>query len=346
MYGELFEEMGHDVNYILLDNHNNIKDWGKKWVDRVQRKHHSKYDIAIVQKPPYHNDDYMQFKEIQTAGKKVWHTLFECDRWPDEWEPIIKDFDIITTASNWQMAAAKKTLPDKKIMLTRYPLEPTFSPNNGKGDFNFYSEFSRITERKNLEGLLKAYFLGFNKSDNVKLTIKIPGNPTYLERFYETFEYVKKCFEFKREKFPEIHLCSQYVTDKQMDNLMAKADCYISPSKGEGFEMPLATAAINGIPVLYPKTDLEGCWGEDYAIEDYAYSAAWERAITTEYIMHGFILDTTKCHWLNPHAQDLSKMMWESIPSQPERLKMNVEKSRKVLSKESIKAQWKEVFNL
>ena len=117
--------------------------------------------------------------------------------------------------------------------------------------FVFYT-IGEVHRRKNLTALLKAFHLEFAPDEDVALMIKgsLPGMPAS-----ELDKHIgEMCNQVKENlKLYKNHTCyhseiiiSQYLDEVQMMRMHASGDCYVSPSYGEGWNLPAFDAMAMG----------------------------------------------------------------------------------------------------
>jgi glycosyltransferase involved in cell wall biosynthesis len=107
-----------------------------------------------------------------------------------------------------------------------------------------FLHISSAFPRKGIDILLDAFGQAFDKKDSVRLMLKTFPNPhNEVLEMYASF----------KKKFPnhaEVILMNQDSSIEQVLELYSKADCLVSPSRGEGFGLPMYEALTFGIPVI------------------------------------------------------------------------------------------------
>lgn len=99
--------------------------------------------------------------------------------------------------------------------------------------------------RKNTAKLVEAFLLTFKDNDKVKLVI---NSRTCAESELTKIKAVlEKVSEKERTK---VNHTQKVLTEDEFDTLLRSADCYVSPSKGEGFSIIPREAMIMGIPCI------------------------------------------------------------------------------------------------
>ncbi len=116
--------------------------------------------------------------------------------------------------------------------------------------FKFYSIF-QWTERKNPQGLLKAYFAEFRDDCDVCLLLK-----TYRSNFgfWERREIRRIIAEIQEsmrlKRYPPVLLIDQALSRDDMRALHRLGDCFVLPHRAEGYGMPHLEAMAFGKPVI------------------------------------------------------------------------------------------------
>lgn len=119
--------------------------------------------------------------------------------------------------------------------------------------FYFVGEY---VERKNIESLIMAYYREFKRHEKVVLLIKTGfGNfspmqvKEYIERNLAGLQNRMRLYRYDHH-YPEIIFMTEKLSDEEMANLHATADCFVNPSRGESTCRPLIDAAFNNRKIL------------------------------------------------------------------------------------------------
>lgn len=133
-------------------------------------------------------------------------------------------------------------------------LEPLDIPVlRGKMAFYFIGE---ATRRKNLPGLLRAYFAAFSSRDDVALLIKtsVPGmTPEQGARHIgEMVADMKRVMRLYRNErlYPPVVTITRHLSEDMMDRLHATGHCFVMPSHGESWCIPAMDAMGFGNPIV------------------------------------------------------------------------------------------------
>lgn len=123
----------------------------------------------------------------------------------------------------------------------------------------FYT-ISEISYRKNIMGIIAAYYAEFSIYDNVALVIKGFHNgktPEQSEKeFSNAIEQLKQEIKtgFSIPKPPVLYI-SEYLSEEQLAGLHQSSDCFVSMSRGEAWCLPLVDS------IMYNKRAIVSNWG-------------------------------------------------------------------------------------
>ncbi len=111
--------------------------------------------------------------------------------------------------------------------------------------FKFISVF-QWTERKNPITLLKAYFSEFTQEDDVILILKTYRSnfsATEQNNIKDTINSLKNNMNLKY--YPPIFFIKNQLTKTELMTLYQQSDCFVLPTRAEGFGIPYAEACLN-----------------------------------------------------------------------------------------------------
>ena len=107
-----------------------------------------------------------------------------------------------------------------------------------KSDVFTFLMTGTLTIRKNPGAVITAFMELFKDRKDVKLIMKTQSG---------TLGH----FTFPKDKY-NIEIIDEYYTPEQMQDLYAEADCFVFPSKGEGFGLPPLEAMATGLYSIFP----------------------------------------------------------------------------------------------
>lgn len=100
--------------------------------------------------------------------------------------------------------------------------------------------------RKNPAGVVRAYAHAFAPKDNVELLLHLPGSNK------ETLAYAMCATGIAPEDFPAFRVTFDHVPRENIDMLHQHADCFVTATRGEGWNLPAFEAMVAGRMVIAP----------------------------------------------------------------------------------------------
>lgn len=176
------------------------------------------------------------------AEYKVLYTMFESDKLPDDWQEPLEYADKILVPSKWCQAVFKKAGFEAEVVplgyddtMFQYVERPHRDENHETFTFLHYNAFNI---RKGFPEVFKAFVKEFRHDEPVKMIFK-----STLDRMP---------LPILNAQYPNIEMIMGKVTDFELQEIIARSDCFVFPSRGEGFGMtPLETMAT-GMPTIVP----------------------------------------------------------------------------------------------
>lgn len=224
--------------------------------------------LKVLEATPIGNKDFIFIQHLTPenffidprAGYHVCYTPFETDGAPISWLLGLKAMDEIWVPSeenkksyiNMGLSGDKIKVIPHGADIERY--NPDIKPlNYDRGAFNFGSVFD-WTERKNPTALIRSYYNAFKENEDVSLTLRVfwkfPIEQT-MEHVKSEIQKIKDGFE-GRTHFPKIVLWTEILPENALPNLYKSFDCFVLPSRGEGFGLPFIEAMACGVPAIGP----------------------------------------------------------------------------------------------
>ena len=233
--------------------------------------------------------DYRRVKADELWG----YTYWESSRAPLEWVEAINEHTTrLFTASQWCADMFRNSgvvIPIRVISHgVNYREYPYVKRPVGRRPYTFLLLGELGGFRKGLPYAYLAFWEAFKGSQNVRLVLKSRGA--------------------KANQAPEVgddnvEIIYGNYSLNQMRKLYERADCFVFPSRGEGFGLPPREAASTGLPVI--ATDWSGL--TEGGIENYAYPLRVKRMQTALYgppEIHGQVGE-----WAEPDVDHLATLM-------------------------------------
>lgn len=203
---------------------------------------------------------------------RVIFTMFESTKIPDDWHDYLEAADLVIVPSRWCADVFAKSGIKAVVVPLGYDddiftFKEKKDKNEAREDFVFL-HYNAFNMRKGFLELLEAFQKAFEPTDPVKLILK-----TNLRSLP---------MQFPPSVFPNIRVINESYSDKDLAKLCQDADCFVFPSRGEGFGQTPLEAMACGTPAIVPNA--HGI--SEYFNPDYMYEvkvAGESPAIYTRY---------------------------------------------------------------
>ena len=243
----------------------------------------SKIDVFISHKPPTRYPKSFPYKGLVHLNGipkyVIGRSMHESEKLPQEWISNLKLVNEVWLPSSFlvDVLVKKYHVSPEKLQVVPEPIDTDFySPYYSKylgidqlkkivkqldyepNHYHFYSVF-KYEERKGPEYLLMAYFDEFANVKDVTLHLQTymfmhPNgrDKKVVEQAIDDVreEFLKTRKDLKRENLPCVNIISQVVPTTVMPHMYHHMDCFVLPSRGEGFGLPYAEAMSMGLPTI------------------------------------------------------------------------------------------------
>ena len=202
------------------------------------------------------------FVRLSDADYSIGRSMFETDRIPADWVTACNRMDEVWVPSQFNVETfAKSGVERFKLVVMPGavdseffdPARHTVYPLPNPARFNFLSIFE-WSSRKGWDVLLAAYSREFSADDDVCLWLrtylfsKPDGDPT--EAIWLRIQEFTASLGLDGKKLPRIELIAEQVPSDQLPGLYLACDCYVAPSRGEGWGRPQHEAMLMERPVI------------------------------------------------------------------------------------------------
>ena len=197
--------------------------------------------------------------DMETCGRwRIVRTMFETDGLPDGVPERCNRMDEVWVPTHFNVETyARAGVAEHKLRavppgvdtgLFRPGAAPLQVPQ--KRGFNFLSVFD-WQQRKGYDVLLCAYLREFKADEDVALILKVSQtNFTSADIEDRLVYFVEREAGLPLEKAPAIILINGFIPQRDMPRLYAAADCFVLPTRGEGYGRPFMEALACQCPVI------------------------------------------------------------------------------------------------
>ncbi len=294
----------YEPNISFLKRYSNIYSIYKKSIDK-------KEITEVVSRnlyPPRVRDLSSKFNILHSYG---WEESEFPSQWVDEFNTYLQGITVMSTF-------VKKILIDNgvniPINVSRLGLDHV-DKIDINSNFNIEAKSYKILHisscfpRKGIDILLKAYGETFTNNDDITLIIKTFDNP------HNDIEDIINGFRRSNPLFPHILLIKEDLSDQQLKSILLQSDLLVSPSRGEGFGLPIGEAMRLGKPVITTN------WGGqvDFCSEDNCW------LLDYEFVRSSSHFGTDFSYWAEPSFKHLSFLLRHVYDMESSQLKEKVD---------------------
>lgn len=170
------------------------------------------------------------------------YTMFESDKIPIDWVDPLNEADEVIVPSRWcQEVFAKFGVKTTVVPLGyndrvfKYIDRPI--PVKESKDFTFL-HYNAFTTRKGFWEVLEAFEKEFEHNEPVKLIMKTTSSAPQIPLL--------------PTQYPNIEVITNQVSETDLLAILARSNCMVFPSHGEGFGITPLESMATGIPVIVP----------------------------------------------------------------------------------------------
>ena len=264
-------------------------------------------DIIITQSTPNET-------QKQNGIFNVNYFAWETDRVPDEWVTQLNQMDLVLVPCEENIRASRRSgviVPIEKVPhtfdVTKY--QTKHKPFDIQGADNYFKLLTicQMSKKKGVDALLKAYFSEFTPDDKTLLILKVYFGPNdTVEHQQMSLNQVQKIKEIMRLKeYPRVFLIHSVMDDAAINRLYSTSNCYVLPSRGEGWSITHFDAMGFGVPPIAIN------WGgpPEFITPDTGWLTSYNMSPVVDMPHPHPYMYTAKDNWAEPHIDSLRAAM-------------------------------------
>jgi len=176
------------------------------------------------------------------APYRIIYTMFESTKIPADWGEYLKVADLVIVPSKW----CQQVFAEAGIKTMVVPLgydsnifKFMFRENKRKEKKPFvFLHYNAFNARKGFMELFRAFTKAFDKTEPVKLILKT------------TLEHIP--LPITGAEYPNIEIILGKSNEADLLKIIQQSDCFVFPSRGEGFGLTPLEAMATGMPAIVP----------------------------------------------------------------------------------------------
>lgn len=236
---------------------------------------------------------------------RIIYTMFESDKIPDDWKDYLEAADKVLVPSRWCQQVFKKAGIDAEVVTLGYDdrtFKFTHRPNRLANNQTFtFLHYNAFNIRKGFAEVFKAFTQEFRKDEPVKLILKTNLRSIPLP--------------ITPAQYPNIEIINETMSDTELFELHSRSDCFVFPSRGEGFGITPLEAMATGLATIVPNA---------HGISEY---------FNKEYMYEAEVVETCPGIYSRYKEQDVGKMVICSVPQLRKQMRYIYEHQDEALEK-------------
>lgn len=171
---------------------------------------------------------------------RIIYTMFESDKLPEDWAEYLLEADDVIVPSKFCKDVFKKAGVKSKVIPLGYDDSIyEFFQRRKRSVFTFI-HYNAFNVRKGFLELFKAFTEEFAQDEKVRLVLKTTSNT------------IPSAMPINPRQYKNIEVITGKKSDSDMVDMLNNADCFVFPSRGEGFGLTPVEAMATGLPVIVP----------------------------------------------------------------------------------------------
>lgn len=197
--------------------------------------HYENQKVTLLFHNPY------SISRLESPYKMIF-TMFESDKIPDDWKGYLEMADQVLVPSKWCQSVFRKAGIETTVVPLGYDdknfvFKERENKRETRRDFVFL-HYNAFNIRKGFVEVFKAFVKAFDPSEPVKMIFKTTVDPLPLP--------------ITKQMYPNIEIIQGKMTESDLADVCYRSDCFVFPSRGEGFGMTPLEAMATGLPTIVP----------------------------------------------------------------------------------------------
>lgn len=225
--------------------------YGTDWMDAQ----HDDHRIATMRQRPKDLDlPQVVYAPAELFSKnsgryRIGYTMLEVDGIPDDWVDLCNAMDEVWVPSTFNAETFRRSGVERPVYVMPLGVNPDyFNPriaSHRPSDRYIFLSIFEWGERKAPEILLRAYSRAFDREDDVLLILKVFNRDPSVD-----VASAIAALGLPADGAPVALLYNQEFPLHQLGSLYRSADCFVLPTRGEGWGLPIIEAMACGLPVI------------------------------------------------------------------------------------------------
>ena len=261
----------YDKNWSQKKNDSGLRDEIKNIINKIQPPSNNiSYDITYRISYPFNFNNRFNSKALFIFATTEYKNLAKTDYANNDPIKLSKEKNFfIHTPSNWSkdIFLASGFRNDQVVVIPHGVDLNTFNIISNKQKKNIRNKYKinlddfvltnvgAMTQNKGVEDIIAAYGILKKKNKNLKLILKDQSNLYYRKanspiKNMQNSKFNQKYKIFNEQMLNDIIVISENLNFNQLRDIYSITDCYVSPYKAEGFNLPPLEAAACGTQIV------------------------------------------------------------------------------------------------
>lgn len=170
------------------------------------------------------------------------YTMFESDKIPEDWPDYLNAADEVIVPSRWCQEVFAAAGVKSTVVPLGYNEEAFVYIDRGdvkqNGDCFTFIHYDSFNLRKGFMEVFNAFTQEFTKDEPVRLILKTVRSSGGIP--------------IMKSNYPQIEVVRGVMTESELVKLLGRCDCFVYPSRGEGFGITPLEAMATGLPAIVP----------------------------------------------------------------------------------------------